>query len=153
MTYREAIRDLITDEEGNYKVGLEHAVTPEDVLEYMGVEYDDRGDKQYQQCRVELNAVMTQANREGYQAGGISRAPTHYFIAKDPSEQRLLIASRSGNNIGRLQNMAYRGRGVMNTRKLTQVIALLSKFEEPDDDYNLLLDYLGDDEEGQEIEQ
>lgn len=145
MTYREAIRDLITDEDGNYKVGLEHAVTPEGVLDYMGVEYSDRGDKTYQQARVELNAVMTQANREGYHAGGISRTPTHYFIAKDPSEQRLLIASRSSNNIGRLQNMAYRGKGVMNTRKLSQLIALLEKFDEPEEDYGLLLDYFGDD--------
>ena len=67
MNYRETIRRMWTDEDGNYKLGLENAITPEDLLEQMEItDYDERI---YQTARIELNAVCVQICREGYCAG------------------------------------------------------------------------------------
>jgi len=128
MKYREAIRDLWTDENGDYKLGLEHAITPEMVLQEMGFDNPDKDI--YQIARTEINAVCYQICREGYVAGGISRSPTHYLIAKNPSEKKLISQKTVKNNVGRLRIEMIRADGFVNKRMMQGSINTLLKLIE-----------------------
>ena len=142
MNYRQAIKDLWTDDDGNYKLGLENAITPERLLAHMGIENWD--ERTYQCARVELNAVCTMVMKECYVAGGISRTPTHYLIAKNPTEEGYILRGAAQKLIGRLRNFQRRGKNQLNGRVVVALINQASSlcedereeygplFEEPD---------------------
>jgi hypothetical protein len=138
MNYRKSIRDLWTDDDGNYKLGLENAITPEALLDAMGV--DESDEKIYQIARIELNAVCIQICREGYCAGGIGRSPTHYFIAKNPSEERLIMQKSPISNIGRIKAYAMRGKNQLNQRVIAALINQMGNLLEEGDEFPLLED-------------
>ena len=138
MNYRKTIRDMWTDDDGNYKLGLDNAITPEALLEKMGIVAEDMEDERdykelYQTARIELNAVCIQLCKEGYRAGGVSRTPTHYLIAKNPTEQRMLISARAKGNIGRLTLLKWRGDGIISHRMINGSINQLLPFIDEDE--------------------
>jgi len=136
---RKTIYATMIDEEGNYKIGLENAVTPEKIIELSGSTWNgDRGNKFYQCVRIELNAVCAILCKQGYCAGGIGRCPTHYFIAKNPSEELLITAKSARYTYGRIVLIGKRGKNIIAKRAISaiqnQLIPLLdieeSEFEE-----------------------
>lgn len=140
MNYRETIRNMFTDEDGNYQMGLENAITPEDLLAELGIDTVD--DKTYQIARIELNAICSQITREGYCAGGVGRSPTHYMIAKNPTEERMIVNNSAKNNIGRLTLYMKRGKNMINTRVVKALLNQLQNFIDEEDGEQLLLDNL-----------
>ena len=143
MNFRKTIIGLWTDDDANYKIGLENGITPEKVLSEMGIKWNgDRRDYKYQQARVELNVVCSILCKEGYKAGGIGRCPTTYIIAKNPTEQRLMLTNSAQNNIGRVVNYMRRGDGLIVKKLSEKLIRELLEFipgEEKEDDEQMQL--------------
>ena len=137
MNYRETIREMWTDKDGNYVLGLENNITPDKLIDTLGLDCND--EKIYNVARIELNAICCQICNDGYVAGGIGRNPTHYFIAKNPSERKLIAQKYASNNIGRLKMQMIRGDGYINQRMIKASI-------------NTLLALVEDDEEQLELE-
>lgn len=124
-------RALITDDNGNILRGIENGITPEMLLNKLGIirETTDPLEwyKRYNQARVTLNQMTQEFNKAGEVAGGMSRNPIYYFVARRGSkrEQGFILQNKIKHTTGRLKTIQRVGNGIMDTKKISGAIKLL----------------------------
>ncbi len=116
------VREMMTDEDGNYKIGIPNAGTAPALLKRLGLPLDD--------LRLQQRAAGTflefcnrvnkeeRANGHRYYAGGIGHMPRCYIIAKNPKEASLIIFDNLSQPIGHLIRMELRMNGIMDSRQV-----------------------------------
>ncbi len=135
MNWSKKILDHYVDDNGNYKLGVENGMIPEELLELMKLPSLKKtaADREiYQLARMGLNAFMIKVTREGYPSGSCSRSPSLYFIAKNKEERRMLLNKTSKNIIGRLQLTKLRGEDLISDRAINKVQKQLEEFIPPE---------------------
>lgn len=134
---------MMTDDNGQLLIGIEHGITAEMVLNKMGI-YKDECDpyiwmKKYNQSGVELNRIMTKITCNGNIAGGMSRSPTYFFIARPGNrrEEGLILYKKVKNTSGRMKSISRVSKNFIDPKKIGPTIRLLEKIarsleEDPD---------------------
>jgi hypothetical protein len=133
---RFTIRAMMTDDSNNYLIGIENGITPEMVLNKLGYFKESsepyEWSKRYNHATVELNTIMQEITRNGYVAGGMSRSPTYYFIARkgNKREEGLILYRKVKNTTGRMKVIKEVGRNMIDVKKVTQAIRFLEKISQ-----------------------
>lgn len=124
-------RALMTDENGNIMRGIEHGVTAEMLLNKLGYHRVSTDPlewyKKENQARCTLNRVTLELNKAGEVAGGMSRNPIYYFVARKGSkrEQGYILQNKIKHTTGRLKVIKQVGENIMDMKKITSAIKLL----------------------------
>lgn len=124
-------RALITDDRGNILRGIENGITPEMLLTKLGYTRESTDPlewyKKYNQARVTLNFMTQEFNKIGEVAGGMSRNPIYYFVARrgNKREQGYILKNKIRYTTGRLKTIQRVGESIMDTKKIGTAIKLL----------------------------
>lgn len=145
---RATARAMLTDDLGNYLIGIENGVTAEMVLNKMGIFKADcdayEWSKRYGCATTELNVVTQEITRIGLVAGGMSRRPTYYFIARkgNKREEGLILYKKVSKATGYMKTVRSTSQNVINkdfidAKKIASAIKYLEsisrKMEQGDD--------------------
>lgn len=125
--FTSTIRDWFVGNDGEYVCGLENGRTVVELLDIYSVPYDDL--RLRIQGQGAFSSFMRIVRRHGYKAGGIGREPRIYFIAKNPSEERLLLLANIPMKLGHLQTIMQLAGGHIDTRQLKGATNRLLQFQ------------------------
>jgi hypothetical protein len=130
------IRSMITDDEGNYLLGIENGITTEKVLNKLGYKINSTDPlvwyKKYVQVGSEIGRIMKEVMSMGYVAGGMSRVPTYYYIAREGNrkEEGYILQKKIKNTKGRLKSIQSAGKNMIDPKKIGTTIRLLTKIDD-----------------------
>lgn len=127
------VKAMMTDDDGKLLIGIEHGITAEMVLNKMGIYRDGCDDytwmRKHNHASNTLNTVMAMITRGGNIAGGMSRSPTYFFIARpgNKREEGLILYKKVKNTNGRMKAISRVGKSFIDPKKIGPTIRLLDK--------------------------
>lgn len=128
--WRHKIINLYTNNKGKYLRGWGNSKTPEDLLNAMNIPWNgSRDEKIYRKAQSELNRFCVDLLDKGYIAGGISSRPTHYTIAENEKEIKMIFCNRKNQVIGRIKNLMKRGKDLISLQAPQKLIEDLINVE------------------------